>query len=131
MTAEEHRKRQLDAFTEIIEKPMISEQVFAQTLFKSLPTSNHTFTFRKQFCAQLALTALFSYLFNCAAVMPNKLLFAKGSGRVFLQDVAARYAAADRDVRARANELPYRCANLRRLRAFFRLASACVTRFTN
>jgi hypothetical protein len=109
VTNEELRARQLDAFTEIVDKPMISEQVFAQTMFKSLPTSNHTFTFRKQFCAQLALSSLFSYLFNCAACMPNKLLFAKGSGLVFQQDVAARYSASDREARAKLQEVPYRC----------------------
>lgn len=90
---------------------MISEQVFAQTMFKSLPTPNHTFTFRKQFCAQLALTALFSYLFNCAATTPSKLLFAKASGRVFLQDMLARYSLSS-EGRQRAQELPYRCALL-------------------
>jgi transformation/transcription domain-associated protein len=108
VSTEQMRERQLEAYTEIIDKSFVSDQLFAQTIFKSLPTSNHTFTFRKQFCAQLALTALFSYLFNCAAAPPNKLLFAKGSGRVWLQDIAARYTA-DRD-RNRATELPYRRA---------------------
>ena len=109
MAPEQLHARQLEAYTDIIDKPgILSDQIFAQTMFKSLPTSNHTFTFRKQFCAQLALTALFSYLFNCAAVMPNKLLFAKGSGRVWLQDAAARYTG-DRSMRSRQLELPYRC----------------------
>ena len=111
VTSEQVRERQLKAFLDILsDKPMVSEQIFAQTMFKSLPSSNHTFTFRKQFCAQLALTSLFSYLLNCAAAPPQKILFAKGSGLMFLSDITARYSVSDREARAKLQDLPYRCA---------------------
>jgi transformation/transcription domain-associated protein len=106
VSPKEHRERQLEAYNHIVSS-MISGEVFCQSVYKSLPTPNHTFCFRKQFCGQLALMSLFSYLFNCPACMPGKLLFAKCSGRVFLQDLQARYSQAG-DSRHRALDLPYR-----------------------
>jgi transformation/transcription domain-associated protein len=115
VSPKEHRARQLEAYTDIVNSGMISGDLFSQSVYKSLLTPNHTFCFRKQFCGQLALMSLFSYLFNCPACMPGKLLFAKCSGRVFLQDMQARYSPGDS--RHRALDLPYRFT--RNFQSFF------------
>ena len=43
------------AFQEICDK-IVSENVFSQYVYKTLPTSNHLWVFKKQLCAQMALS---------------------------------------------------------------------------
>ena len=45
----------LMAFQEICDK-IVSENVFSQYVYKTLPTSNHLWVFKKQLCAQMALS---------------------------------------------------------------------------
>ncbi len=46
--------RQL-AFAEICDK-LVTENVFSQYVYKTLPTCNHLWVFKKTFCAQSALS---------------------------------------------------------------------------
>jgi hypothetical protein len=45
----------LAAFTEITERS-VSENVFSQYIYKTLPTCNHLWAFKKYFCGQMALS---------------------------------------------------------------------------
>ena len=72
-----------------------------------MPSNSHVFLFKKQFTAQLALTSLFSYLISNAAPAPNKLLYERASGAVFLQDMAVVYPGQHEQSR-RNREMPYR-----------------------
>jgi hypothetical protein len=45
----------LGAFTEICEK-VVSENIFSQYMYKTLPTSNQLWLFKKYFCSQMALS---------------------------------------------------------------------------
>ena len=51
---QDHSMR-LAAFTEITER-MVSENVFSQYIYKTLPTCNHLWAFKKYFCGQMALS---------------------------------------------------------------------------
>jgi transformation/transcription domain-associated protein len=39
-----------------IEQRLVLETVFSQYMYKTLPTSNHLWAFKKQFCVQMALS---------------------------------------------------------------------------
>ena len=45
----------VQAFLEI-ETRMVSENIFSQFMYKTLANSCHVWTFKKQFCAQMALS---------------------------------------------------------------------------
>ena len=45
----------MQAYREV-EQKLVSETIFSQFMYKILPTCNHLFIFKKQFCAQLALS---------------------------------------------------------------------------
>jgi len=49
------RRTGRQAFLEI-EARMVSENIFSQFMYKTLATSCHVWTFKKQFCAQMALS---------------------------------------------------------------------------
>lgn len=115
VTDDDIRARRLEAYSDVLRKGLASDQVFAQTMFKLMPSANRLFTFKKQLCAQIALASLFGHLVNSPPALLNKLLFAKASGRVFIQDTAVRYSsggsggAGERDPTAlRPADLPYR-----------------------
>lgn len=39
-----------------IENKFVIESIFSQFMYKTLPTCNHLFVFKKQFCMQMALS---------------------------------------------------------------------------
>lgn len=41
-----------------IETKYVTENVFSQYMYKTLPTSNHLFAFKKNFCAHMALSGM-------------------------------------------------------------------------
>jgi transformation/transcription domain-associated protein len=45
----------LQAYTEICDK-VVSENIFSQYVYKTLPTCNHLWLFKKHFCSQMALS---------------------------------------------------------------------------
>lgn len=112
----ENKERRLRAFKEIIDKPVVSENVFGQFMYKSLPSSNHVFAFKKQFCSQLALASLMTCVFCVPNRAPNKLVFAKGSGRVTQTEFTPSYTSL-KTGGLRVQDMPYRFT--RNLHTFF------------
>jgi transformation/transcription domain-associated protein len=55
-------------------------------MYKTLPSCNHLWAFRKQFAVQLALSGFMSYMLQIGGRTPNKILFAKNTGKVFQND---------------------------------------------
>jgi transformation/transcription domain-associated protein len=107
MCAESQADRKLAAYMEITDMPIVNDQIFNQYMYKSLPTPNHVFTFKKQFSAQAALSTLFTHLLNCSACMPHKLVFAKSSGAIYVQDMSVIYAT-NPEVKQKLLDMPYR-----------------------
>ncbi|KAJ7284255.1 hypothetical protein O6H91_Y343000 [Diphasiastrum complanatum] len=60
-------------------------------MYKTLPTCNHLWTFKKQFAIQLALSGFMSYMLQIGGRSPNKILFAKNTGKVFQNDFHPAY----------------------------------------
>ncbi len=75
----------LHTYEEITNK-FVSENVFSQYMYKTLPTCNHLWTFKKQFAVQLALSGFMSFMLQIGGRSPNKILFAKNTGKVFQND---------------------------------------------
>ena len=78
----------LQAFREITEGPdeKIPENIFSLYMYRILPSSNHLWVFRKQFCAQMALSALMSVMLSIGGRVPGKILFSRSSGKVLQVD---------------------------------------------
>ena len=47
----------MQAYQEI-EQRLVSETVFSQYMYKTLPSCNHLWAFKKQFCCQMALSGM-------------------------------------------------------------------------
>jgi hypothetical protein len=47
----------LAAYNEVCEK-VVSENVFSQYIYKTLPSCNHLWVFKKAFCTQMALSGM-------------------------------------------------------------------------
>ncbi|KAJ7564762.1 hypothetical protein O6H91_02G032300 [Diphasiastrum complanatum] len=80
----------LQTYNEITHN-FVSENVFSQYMYKTLPTCNHLWTFKKQFAVQLALSGFMSYMLQIGGRSPNKILFAKNTGKVFQNDFHPAY----------------------------------------
>ena len=78
----------------------MSENVFSQFMYKLLPMSNHLWVFKKQFMAQMALSSFASATLYLGGRTPNKILFAKASGKVLQLDFHPIY---DAQVRRKKN----------------------------
>jgi transformation/transcription domain-associated protein len=83
--AEEVLKLRLDAFAEITQKH-VTENIFSQFMYKTLPTGSHLWTFKRQMCQQMALSCFISALLRIGGRAPQKIVFAKNTGRVFMLD---------------------------------------------
>eukprot|EP00897_Mesotaenium_endlicherianum_P005503 jgi/Mesen1/4981/ME000248S04265 len=92
MSGEALVELRLATYSEVTAK-LVSENILSQFMYKSLPTSNHLWTFKKQFAAQLALSGCVSYLLQIGGRSPNKILFAKNTGKVFQTDFHPTYDA--------------------------------------
>ena len=69
-----------------IASTIVSENLFSQYMYKTLPTSNHLWCFKRTLCSQLSLSAFVCTLLRIGGRAPPKLLFARDSGRVFQAD---------------------------------------------
>lgn len=104
----------LQAYSEIINS-LVKENVFSQYMYKTLPACNHLWTFKRQFCAQLALSAFASTILKLGGRSPNKILFARDSGKVFQTDFHPQF---DQHGLAETGEpVPFRLT--RNLQTFF------------
>lgn len=104
----------LQAYNEIT-KNIVNDNIFSQYMHKILPTGNHLWTFKKQFAIQVALSCFMSYMLQIGGRAPNKILFAKNTGKIFQNDFHPAY---DPNGMIEFNELvPFRLT--RNMQAFF------------
>lgn len=82
----------LHAYNDIT-KNHVTESIFSQFMYKILLNGNHLWTFKKQFAVQLALSSFMSYMLQIGGRSPNKILFAKNTGKVFQTDFHPAYDA--------------------------------------
>ncbi|ONM60151.1 Phosphatidylinositol 3- and 4-kinase family protein with FAT domain [Zea mays] len=75
----------LQAYNEIT-KNIVNDNIFSQYMHKILPTGNYLWTFKKQFAIQVALSCFMSYMLQIGGRAPNKILFAKNTGKIFQTD---------------------------------------------
>lgn len=69
------------AFHEI--SKTVSESLFSHYMYKSLPSCNHLWIFKKQFCNNMALSSFVAMILHIGGRIPGKILFSKSTGTVF------------------------------------------------
>ncbi|KAM1426046.1 hypothetical protein TB2_017954 [Malus domestica] len=104
----------LQAYNDIT-KNLVSDGIFSQYMYKTLLNGNHMWTFKKQFAIQLALSSFMSLMLQIGGRSPNKILFAKNTGKIFQTDFHPAY---DVNGMVELNEpVPFRLT--RNMQAFF------------
>ncbi|KAL0051806.1 hypothetical protein WJX82_002492 [Trebouxia sp. C0006] len=98
-----------------IETSIVTENVFSQYMYKTLPTCSHLWNFKKQFCSQLALSGLLSHVMLIGGRIPAKICFARNSGKTFQIDFYPSYDQSG--VLERSEPVPFRLT--RNLQTFF------------
>ena len=78
-------KLRLKAYAEIT-RTHVTENIFSQFMYKTLPTGSHLWTFKRQMCQQMALSCFISALLRIGGRALQKIVFAKNTGRVFMLD---------------------------------------------
>lgn len=98
-----------------ITKDYVFDSIFSQYMYKTLLSGNHMWAFKKQFAIQLALSSFMSFMLQIGGRSPNKILFAKNTGKIFQTDFHPAY---DANGMIEFNEpVPFRLT--RNLQAFF------------
>ncbi|KAL8246880.1 hypothetical protein R6Q59_008096 [Mikania micrantha] len=98
-----------------ITKDYVFDNIFSQYMYKTLLSGNHMWAFKKQFAIQLALSSFTSFMLQIGGRSPNKILFAKNTGKIFQTDFHPAY---DANGMIEFNEpVPFRLT--RNLQAFF------------
>ncbi|KAK9062066.1 hypothetical protein SSX86_019251 [Deinandra increscens subsp. villosa] len=98
-----------------ITKDYVFDSIFSQYMYKTLLSGNHMWAFKKQFAIQLALSSFTSFMLQIGGRSPNKILFAKNTGKIFQTDFHPAY---DANGMIEFNEpVPFRLT--RNLQAFF------------
>lgn len=82
----------LHAYTEIT-KNLVNDNIFSQYMNKILMTGSHLWAFKRQFAIQLALSCFASFTLQIAGRSPNKILFARNTGKIFQTDFHPVYDA--------------------------------------
>ena len=82
---EEVLELRLKALMEITQKH-VTENIFSQYMYKTLPSSSHLWTFKRQLSQQLAMSSFLSALLRIGGRTPNKIMFAKNTGKIFMLD---------------------------------------------
>ncbi|GMI76972.1 hypothetical protein like AT2G17930 [Hibiscus trionum] len=82
----------LQAYSDIT-KNLVTDGIFSQYMYKTLPSGNHIWAFKKQFAIQLALSSFMSFMLQIGGRSPNKILFAKNTGKIFQIDFHPAYDA--------------------------------------
>lgn len=90
LTMHKHDCR-LQAFSEVTHLNVVSENVFSQYMYKTLPTCNHLWAFKRAFLAHYALSAFAGHLLLIGCRTPTRLLFARSSGAVLQGDFFPNY----------------------------------------
>lgn len=108
-----HGELRLKAFNEICE--VLTENIFSQYIYKTLPTCNHLWVFKKSFCSHMALSSLLCQMLLVGGRSPNKILFARDTGKVYQMDFMPLYG--ERGLLERFESVPFRLT--RNLLSFF------------
>ncbi|KAJ4961477.1 hypothetical protein NE237_021387 [Protea cynaroides] len=104
----------LQAYNDIT-KTLVTDGIFSQYMYKTLPSGNQLWAFKKQFAIQLALSSFMSFMLQIGGRTPNKILFAKNTGKIFQTDFHPAY---DANGMIEFNEaVPFRLT--RNMQAFF------------
>ncbi|XP_031399626.1 transformation/transcription domain-associated protein isoform X1 [Punica granatum] len=104
----------LQAYNDIT-KNLVTDNIFSQYMYKTLHNGNHMWAFKKQFAVQLALSSFMSFMLQIGGRSPNKILFAKNTGKIFQTDFHPAY---DANGMIEFNEpVPFRLT--RNMQAFF------------
>ncbi|XP_024180311.1 transformation/transcription domain-associated protein isoform X2 [Rosa chinensis] len=82
----------LQAYNDIT-RNLVTDGIFSQYMYKTLPSGNHMWAFKKQFAIQLALSSFMSLMLQIGGRSPNKILFAKNTGKIFQTDFHPAYDA--------------------------------------
>ncbi|XP_074308594.1 transcription-associated protein 1-like isoform X2 [Silene latifolia] len=82
----------LHAYNEVI-RSRVPDNILSQFIYKTLLNGNHMWAFKKQFATQLALSCFISYMLQIGGRSPNKILFAKNTGKIFQTDFHPAYDA--------------------------------------
>ncbi|XVE82488.1 hypothetical protein DITRI_Ditri16bG0008800 [Diplodiscus trichospermus] len=82
----------LQAYNDIT-KNLVTDGIFSHYMYKTLPSGNHMWAFKKQFANQLALSSFMSFMLQIGGRSPNKILFAKNTGKIFQTDFHPAYDA--------------------------------------
>lgn len=82
----------LQAYNDVT-KNLVTDNIFTQYMYKTLLSGNHMWAFKKQFAIQLALSSFMSYMLQIGGRSPNKILFAKNTGKIFQTDFHPAYDA--------------------------------------
>jgi phosphatidylinositol kinase/protein kinase (PI-3 family) len=73
------------AFGEISTQ-IVADNIFAQYMYKVLPSCSHLWEFKKRFATQLGLSSVLSYALQVGSRSPNKIIFSRASGAIFNSD---------------------------------------------
>lgn len=84
-STEEVLELRLKALMEITQKH-VTENIFSQYMYKTLPNSSHLWTFKRQLSQQLAMSSFLSALLRIGGRTPQKIAFTKNSGKIFMLD---------------------------------------------
>lgn len=104
----------LQAYNEVT-RNRVPDNILSQFIYKTLLNGNHMWAFKKQFATQLALSCFISYMLQIGGRSPNKILFAKNTGKIFQTDFHPAY---DANGMVEFNEpVPFRLT--RNMQAFF------------
>lgn len=104
----------LQAYNDIT-KNLVTDSILSQYMYKTLLSGNHMWAFKKQFAIQLALSSFMSFMLQIGGRSPNKILFAKNTGKIFQTDFHPAYDA--NGMIEFSEPVPFRLT--RNLQAFF------------
>ncbi|XP_047320592.1 transformation/transcription domain-associated protein-like [Impatiens glandulifera] len=76
-----------------ITKNLVTDGILSQYMYKTLPSGNAMWDFKKQFAIQIALSNFMSFMLQIGGRSPNKILFAKNTGKIFQTDFHPAYDA--------------------------------------
>ncbi|PON46354.1 Phosphatidylinositol 3-kinase, Vps34 type [Parasponia andersonii] len=82
----------LQAYSDIT-KNLVTDRIFSQYMYKMLLNANHIWAFIKQFSIQFALSSFMSNMLQIGGRSPNKILFAKNTGKIYQTDFHPAYDA--------------------------------------
>ncbi|XP_010444949.1 PREDICTED: transformation/transcription domain-associated protein-like [Camelina sativa] len=80
----------LQAYGEIT-KNIVNDTIFSQYMYKTSMSGSHLWAFKKQFAVQLAVSNFMSFILQIGGRSPNKILFAKNTGKMFQTDFHPSY----------------------------------------